>query len=197
MKPSARAAAATAILIASLHGAEVMACGYHDPSQVNRGVLNWVYPDSLQVGTAIWQAQLEKLLPESRPLANRASLLGYHTAVQLLTELGDRLDRDGMAAQPRFVLLFLDSMLWTRFAATENGLVRAVPHITGPFSDDAVLITDEPVVRALLDGRIPLAQAKRLGLYRIYPTQGAARDLEEQLGKISPGNPRATAAGLQ
>jgi hypothetical protein len=191
------AAAAGIMLLASLHGTSATACGYHDPTQINRGVLNWVYPDSLQVGTAIWQAQLAKFLPPGRPLSSGRSLLGYHKAILLLAELDDRLDRVASAARPSFVLLFLEPMLWTRFAVAEDGRVRAVPHVAGPSAGETVLITDEPVIRGLLERRLSLAQAKQLGLYRIYSKSGAAPDLEKWLGQTSPTNPHATTDRMQ
>ena len=33
------------------------ACGFHDQSSMLRGMMNWVYPDSLHVSTAVWVAQ--------------------------------------------------------------------------------------------------------------------------------------------
>ena len=42
------------------------ACGYHNPSDVARGVMNFAYPKSLYVRTAVWQAQNSGLLPARR-----------------------------------------------------------------------------------------------------------------------------------
>ena len=53
----------------------VVACGLEDPSSISmrRGMLNMAYPESLHVGTAVWQAQLAGRLPRD-PLASRGEL---------------------------------------------------------------------------------------------------------------------------
>ena len=44
-------------LVAVLASPPSFACGFHDSVQLQKGILNWVYPDSLHVGTAVWMAQ--------------------------------------------------------------------------------------------------------------------------------------------
>jgi hypothetical protein len=55
----ARALIRAALLaLAASASAPAWACGFLDPAQVRRGMMNWVYPDSLHVGTAVWVARL-------------------------------------------------------------------------------------------------------------------------------------------
>ena len=45
-----------------------------------------------------------------------------------------------------------------------------VPHATGPARDDVVIVTDEPVVAALAEGRITVREARAQGLVKTYGT---------------------------
>jgi hypothetical protein len=150
------------------------ACGFEDPSSITmrRGFLNFAYPESLHVGTAVWQAQLAGMLPRD-PLAQRAELtpeargaLRMMQASAALRALAARLASDGGGAQNVSVVL-LSSVMWSRFEPQGN-VVNANVHVTGPGQGDVVLVTDTPAIRALVDGSLEFSEALALGLVRLY-----------------------------
>lgn len=154
------------------------ACGFEDPKGADaaRGALNWIYPESLHVTSAVWRAQLEGAIPrDERPEAARA-LLGYRRAAADLAKLRDRLamTMDGEAV-PSLSILLIGPMLWTRFAPAQDGL-SMVTHVDGAQISDIVIVTDEPVVAALASGRITPLAARQKGLLRLYgPVDGRTR----------------------
>ncbi|MGB2932155.1 MAG: hypothetical protein WBB88_07355 [Methyloceanibacter sp.] len=107
------------------------ACGYHDPSLIARGILNWTYPKALYVGTAVWQAEASGVLPRSTQTP--MDLFTYQRTVRHLQTLGERLrsSRIAQAQGSSFSMVLLDSMLWTRFAAAPDGYAVEV-HASGP-----------------------------------------------------------------
>lgn len=153
------------------------ACGFHDPSSVNVGMLNLAYPDSLHVRTAVWMAQREGIIdrdPQLDPVDSQAGRIGalfrmretmlrlraLHERIVVTTDRGET---------PGFAVVLLGPMLWTRYHRSEVGLVL-LEHAEGPESNDVVVVTDGPVVAALLEGRITAGQARHLGLVRLYGT---------------------------
>ncbi|WP_296709110.1 hypothetical protein [Rhodoblastus sp.] len=153
-----------------------MSCGYDDPAGVStiRGMLNFIYPKSLYVIPAVLQAQANNIIArDDRPAAVKV-LLGYQQAVAKLGLLRDRLaivsdDRQ----KPAFAIILIGPALWTRFEPDGDGLAM-MPHAEGPARGDVVLVTEESVISALVDGRLTAASAAELGLIRYY---GAAESL--------------------
>jgi hypothetical protein len=151
------------------------ACGYHDPAAVSLGILNWIYPDSLHVRTAVWQAEDAGILPP-RKARRGADLFAFHRTVSDMRALGARLT----AAKPSggndhpFTVVLLDSVMWTRFAAAE-GALAVEAHVNGPARGDVVVVTDGKVVRAMLAEVLGFAGAEAQGLLRLY---GDAAGLE-------------------
>ncbi|QEL21959.1 hypothetical protein FQV39_04725 [Bosea sp. F3-2] len=154
------------------------ACGFEDPKGADaaRGALNWIYPEALHVTSAVWRAQLEgTILRDERPEAAKA-LLGYRKAAADLAKLRDRLvlAMDGEAV-PSLSILLIGPMLWTRFAPAQDGM-SMVTHVHGAQTSDIVIVTDEPVVAALVSGRITPLAARQHGLLRLYgPPEGRSR----------------------
>lgn len=149
------------------------ACGFHDPASVNLGMLNLAYPDALHVRTAVWMAQRDALLPRGANAPSDPSsvefrleaMRRYRDAVAGLDALRERMTP--MDGTPRFAVVLIGSMLWTRFEPS-GGQVAMTPHATGPLPDDVVVVTDVPVVLALLDGTLTPAEAQARGLVRLY-----------------------------
>jgi hypothetical protein len=158
-----------------------LSCGYHDPSKVSLGMLNWAYPDSLHVRTAVWMAQREGVLaPVESPSGQdtQAVLRQMAQFRQTTADLGAL--RKGIVsaldgqAIPSFSVVLIGSMLWTRFEVVDGSLAMAV-HVDGPAVEDVVLVTDAPVIEALAAGRLAPAEARRRGLLRPY---GRPHDVE-------------------
>lgn len=161
------AAAALACGLAT-YPAAGFACGYHDPAAVSLGILNWIYPDSLHVRTAVWQAEDAGILPPRKTIRG-ADLFAFHRAVSDMRALGERLAaaRRSGGKDHAFAIVLLDSVMWTRFAAAESTLA-VEPHVDGPARGDVVVITDGKVVRAMLAEALSFARAEAQGLLRLY-----------------------------
>ncbi len=160
------------ISAASLVAAATLAfsCGFEDPKSADsaRGMLNWAYPDALHVTSAVWRAQLEGAISrDDRPAAVKA-LVGFRRITADLSAFRDRLAPDrGEPDLPAFSMVLIGPMLWTRFAPAGGALTMSV-HASGPEGEDVVVVTDEPVVAALIEGRITPQAAQERGLIRIY-----------------------------
>jgi hypothetical protein len=172
-----------------------IACGLEDPSSigVRRGALNMAFPESLHVGTAVWQAQLAGRLPRD-PLAQRGDLtpearatLRLIKANASLGQLALRMSQPSTApARPRLAIVLLGPVLWSRFEAG-SGSVRPSVHVQGPEGGDVVVVTDIAVVEAIAGGSLGFAEAIDLGVVRLY---GPAQDVaaaRNWLVDIAPG----------
>jgi hypothetical protein len=166
-EPLVRHAAAVAVATAALSASsnEGSSCGYHSPVDLQRGMLNWTYPDALHVSTAVWQGRRAGILPQR---AANPDLFGYHKAVAILqhwrTALQDAAAKD---PPPAFSVVFIDTMLWSRFAPVDDALEVRI-HQNGPQPEDLVVISDEAVIAAVLSGQVQTKDALASGLIRIY-----------------------------
>jgi hypothetical protein len=140
-------------------------CGYHSPVDVQRGMLNWTYPDALHVSTAVWQGRQAGVLPQR--MAN-ADLLAYHKTVALLQHWRTALqDVAAKHALPAFSVVFIDTMLWSRFVAAAEAVDVQI-HQDGPQPEDLVVVSDEAVIAAVLAGKVQIKDAVESNLIRIY-----------------------------
>jgi ABC-type amino acid transport substrate-binding protein len=116
-----------------------------------------------------------------------AAMQRLHEASMKLATLRDRLGAaaDGRPVPP-FAVVYIVSMLWSRFEADGERLVMT-PHAHGPAPDDVVIVTDEPVVDALLDGRVTPQAARQLGLLRLYGAPGRTARVEARLDALAAG----------
>ncbi|ODS00688.1 hypothetical protein AUC68_13935 [Methyloceanibacter methanicus] len=171
--PSTKAVAAVFAAGILYAGGGALACVYHNPSDVARGVMNFVYPKSLYVRSAVWQAQNTGLLPP-RPARRAKELFAYQRITVDLRKLGEAL---GPAAESSlgFTVVLLDTMLWTHYA-TADGRFAVSVHVDGPKKGDAVLVTESEVIRALNAGALSFDVAETAGLVRVYgPADKQAR----------------------
>lgn len=152
-------------------------CGYHDPASVSLGMLNWAYPDSLHVKTAVWMAQRDGVLTsaelssgqdaQSPPaLLRQMAQLRQTTSDLAAIHKGIVSAPDGPEI-PSFSVVLLGPMLWTRFHVVDGSLAMAV-HADGPAVEDVILVTDAPVIASLAAGQLGPAEARRRGLLRSY-----------------------------
>ncbi|WP_331371396.1 hypothetical protein [Sinorhizobium chiapasense] len=147
------------------------ACGYHDDVSRARGVMNWVYPDSLHVLGAISTAIAAQRLPA--PVRDTApDLFGsrYRRTAEALGRFGEELG-DGSGERPAlsFSLVLLEPMLWTRYEAAGGRLVTKV-HVTGAKAGELVLVSGEAVIEEIAAGRLSTGEAIERGLIRLYGT---------------------------
>lgn len=175
------------IALVSLIAASTAAlpCGFEDPKSAAaaRGVLNWVFPESLHVGTAVWQAQVAGIVDRDQTPAAVKALLGFQKVTEKLSAF-----RDGLAAGlnghaiPSMSVVMLGPMLWTRFQSDGMAVVMAT-HASGPASGDTVIVTDEPVIAALVEGRLTMRDARELGLLRLYGSAVSVARLTDWLDR--------------
>ena len=173
-----------------------LSCGYDDPASASiaRGILNWVYPDALYVATAVWNAQQQGGLGRDREPAPIKALLGYHQALHRLGAFRDRLSAavDGRAV-PAFSIVLIGPMLWTHYELA-GATLSMKPHVDGPASGDVVIVTEEPVIAALNEGRIAPQAARELGLIRFYGPPVAVQEMASTLDRMSQGTGATAAA---
>lgn len=146
-----------------------LACGYH--GSLGDG-FSAQHPLSIDVALAVRQAIDSEVL--AKPTALPA-FLALNRASRTLDQFREAL---GTAPQS-MALLLVEAGLWTRYHL-DNDRLRFDPHVSGPHSGDAVIVTAEPVVVALLEGRISFEQAIVNGLlviadqeHRAQPTNAA------------------------
>lgn len=190
------AAAVSWVMVLSLAGAgAVQACGYHDPSGISLGMLNWAYPDALHVRTAVWMAQRDGVLAKAEPPepADPASaafklqqLARYRETHAQLEVLRSRIEIAlGSQPFPEFSIVLIGPMLWTRFERGEGGLGMQ-SHAVGPARDDVVIVTDAPVTAALAEGRMAPREARERGLARLYGSPEAVERVSAVLDSMVP-----------
>jgi hypothetical protein len=180
----------TLVLAAGLTAGSTTAfpCGFEDPTSVSsaRGVLNWAYPNSLHVISAVWRAQQGGLISRDEQPVPVKSLFGYSKATVRLGALRDRLSAvmDRGQAPPAFSMVLIGPVLWTRYEPTGNAL-NMISHADGPSNGDVVIVTDEPVVAALIEGRVTPQLARQTGLVRLYGSLDAVQDVMSWLDRLS------------
>ena len=76
-------------------------------------------------------------------------------------------------------------MLWANYARGPDR-VEAILHAKGPVPGDVVLVTDEVVIMALLDGSLGPREAWNLGLIRSYGDPADIALLEDILDDLQP-----------
>ena len=125
--------------------AAVRACGYH----IAIGGVSVVHPSSIPVAVAIGAAVSEGRLA---PLADAPAPIALVRANGAMRNLAMALQSDAPGLPPvAFVLV--EAHLWGR-AVPGAGRISFQAHADGPASGDVIVVTGEPALAALLDGRL-------------------------------------------
>jgi hypothetical protein len=184
-----RVLAVAALLAAAAAPPGAFACGYENPNDLALGMLNWVFPKALYVRTALSQAERSGILPP-RPAKSTKDLFGggFRRAAASMNRLGGRLNAAASAhgGRPSFSVVLIPAVMWTTYTPTAAGYSVQV-HADGPAKGDVVIVTDEKVVRALVDGSLDAVAAETYGLVRFY---GPA-DRQDQVRVTLAGLPSA------
>lgn len=173
-------------LVAVLSGACVFgsifpanACAFDDPIQLSKGLLNLHYPESLHVTGAVWEAQKAGILPmpdkrrftEDSEERERFLDMAFQDAVRGLLTIGTALDRMPSETAPNMgpnlAIVLVDSYLWARIEP--DGKISI--HEPGADTGDLVIVTDAPVIRAVVDGNLSIAEALDMGVMKLYGSQ--------------------------
>lgn len=169
---------AAAALLAAVAPPSTFACGYENPDDLALGLLNWVFPKALYVRTAVSQAEQAGMLPPRPENPAKKDLFGsgFRRAAESMTGLGARMNAAHATGKgPSFSVVLIPAVMWTTYTPTEGSYSVQV-HAEGPAKGDIVIVTDEKVVRALVDGSFDAAAAERYGLVRFY---GPANDQDQ------------------
>ena len=170
----------------------VSACGYHDPTTVRKGVLNWIYPNSLYVTGAIWRAQQEGKLPppDTARITARGKrrqildAMAYQKAERAIRALGAELGEttpDGRVG--KFSIVLVETVLWTRFRLSSKHKLVAVD-VGGPSDGDLVVVTGEPALFAMRNRTLPLSTAVESGFVRLYGRPEQVDDFLKTYGAL-------------
>ena len=144
------ASLAASLALALVAAPRAGACGFHDQALIERGMMNWAYPNSLHVRAAVWSAQQAGAVERAEP--------SYETVALMLTALRKYLP--GRAS-----VVLLTPMLWARYSPGGTQV-----HSDGPAPGDVVYVTEAAVVEAIVLRRMTLDDALAGGLVRLYPS---------------------------
>jgi len=195
MNRSSRAVRAFALLLPLLLAGSPsasQACGFHDPITLAKAFIAWVYPDATHVDGAVWSAQKagiiampdKERLVATGPRRERLNKLAFFNALKSLKTLGSAMDKAAAGGKPIDVsLVLLETVLWTRYANSAAG-VETRTHVTGAQDGDLVVVTDEPVVHAIVQGKLAVNRAVELGVMRLYGTDKQENQFLAQLGSL-------------
>jgi hypothetical protein len=106
---------------------------------------------------------------------------GYWRAVSRLNSIAQRLSAGAKSSTqpgPAISLVFIESDLWARLEPGPHGFA-VTPHISGAREGDAVVVTSEGAIGAVLDGRLPAKVALDRGLIAINGKPAAGETLRE------------------
>ena len=203
------------IAVASILAGPSLACGYEDPQSIAIGALNLAFPDSLHLRTAMWQAQVDGVLPREQSLSaapapalastprsfavaispapaisgqttDPTQMIALMAALQVIEQARSRLATSvDVSHPPPISMVYASKMLWTRFVATEQG-VSAQTHASGPESGDVVLITEPQVIQAVVAGSLKPDEAVRRNLLRLYGDEAATVSAQQWLMALAP-----------
>ena len=154
------------------------ACSFHSDQSIAQAVLNLYYPDAMHVNGAVWSLQQKGQLPlDSKRIKARGAerkmrdRIAYYKVLKALYALSisfEKISSSQQAADTAMSMVFIESMLWTRYPA--GGGIKL--HVSGPEPGNFVLVTDEPVVLTIAEGKMTLGEAMDNGLIRLYGEPG-------------------------
>lgn len=169
-----------------------LACGYHSPVSLARGVLNFTYPKSLHVSGAVWAAQRagDLPMPDRERLqargARRAHLdkIAFQKMLVSLEALGAVMNARSTAPDiPEIAFVLIESMLWTRYSSALPH-IRSGLHARGPEKGDLVIVSEEVVLEAIVAGTLTIFRAAELGVMRFYGTADQKEQFLARFGSI-------------
>ena len=180
--------AAHLIVAGMVQPAATHACGYENPQTVALGSLNWVYPDALHVRAAVWRAEDDGLLPSG--LTESSGPLAFYRAAAAVKKLGANL-AGSLPAETGLAMsvVLIPQVMWTRFDIGTEGLA-VQNHAEGPQHGDLVIVTEEKVVRALVDGKLNPETAEASGLMRFYGDPEEIANVRAALAKTDQASGR-------
>lgn len=159
----------------------VAACSYHDTPEgrknIQKGLLNSIYPESLHVRWPIWQAQAAGQLPSDETLS-------FQKTARVLMSLNSRFGALTPADRAeQFSMILVENVLWSQFNVKDSKSLVAID-AAGPIVGHLVVVTDEPVLYALAKNSLSLLEAVKSGLMRLYGQPNQVDIFLNQYGEI-------------
>ena len=179
-----------ALIASALAASPVLGCGLHDDVSLQRGVMNWVYPDSLHVRSAVWRAQADGVLARDQRVdgdttTEARTMFGLLRAQRLMNQLGTALHRaSGKTARQPISVVLLGPLLWSRFEQ-QSSAIQMQFHVDGPRTGDAVVVTELATIEGLLGGELTLNDALKHGLLKIYAQPSATASAQIWLAAMN------------
>ena len=168
------------------------ACGFHSPDDlaIGRAGLSWSFPKASYVQGAVSMAMSAGILRLSDRL-QRGDLFGFHRVAAKLQALASRIDGGGTRLKAPVSIVLIGPMLWS-VVAPSPGALAVRSHTDGPAPGTAVVITDVPVLAALLTGDLSSQTAEAASLIRIYGPANMVIITRAALRDAFPDTKRAT-----
>jgi hypothetical protein len=188
----------TSLCAASFAAPAAIGCGFHDPLEVH---LESMYPGSFPVAVALRRAADKGVIDAAAletPGKGTALDRALHPS-QLRQQYVDTLHRlqafrKILAASPAaaelpasFSLGYVESQLWTRFSQAD-GMLRIDIHTDGPAEGETVVLTGEPVLTAVLAGKLSVDRALADGLILIEGNDSAKAAIRQVLIETPTAN---------
>jgi hypothetical protein len=140
-------------------------CGFHSPLEVQ---LDSMYSGSFPVAVALRTAADRGEIDAKALEALSKGTARYADTVRRLQEFRQSLAASPAAAElpASFSLGYVESRLWARYSQS-GGEVRVDIHTDGPVKGEAIVLTGEPVLTAILAGRLSVDRALADGVMLI------------------------------
>ena len=163
-----------------------LACAFHAIPEVQ---LEGMYPGSLSVAVALRSAADNGVIDAAALEAPSKRVAGYNDSVHRLQEFGKALAASPAAINlpASFSLGYVESNLWTRYSQSD-GNIRVDVHTDGPTEGEAVVLTGEPVLTAILAGKLSVDRALTDGLILIDGNESEKTAIRQALKATSTAN---------
>lgn len=185
MKMRSMVFAAHFVVAGMVQSAVTHACGFENPQTIALGSLNWIYPDALHVRAAVWRAEDNGLLPPAG-VTDASGPLAFYRAASAVKKLGTKLaDWLPVETGMGMSVVLIPQVMWTRLEVGPEGLT-VQSHAEGPRDGDLVIVTEEKVVRALVNGKLDSETAEITGLLRFYGDPEEIANVRAALAKTDP-----------
>lgn len=163
-----RKGVAVLVILAGMLSGSARGCGYD--AQIGGGISMAhaaSVPVAMAVGDAVSAGRLSLLAEVAPPLA----LMRANGAMRAFAAVL----KPGAGALPPVALVLIEAHLWGRITSAPDG-TRFEPHVAGPAAGDVIVVTAEPALKALLDGRMTWEAALAAGLVVVDgPSEGRDR----------------------
>lgn len=161
-------------------------CGFHPALEVQ---LESMYPGSFPVAVALRKAADNGVINAAALEATGKGTAQYDDTVRRLQEFRKVLAASPAAAElpMSFSLGYVESQLWSRYSQSD-GKIRVSIHTAGPAEGEAVVLTGEPVLTAVLAGRLSVDRALADGMILIEGNESDKTALRHVLNTTSVAN---------